>query len=268
MCRRGFTPGYKNGMVVTADSIASAVGLAVLERGGNAVDAAVAVGFALAVTYPEAGNIGGGGFMLLRMPDGSSHSIDFRETAPRRSTPGMYTGAPDASVDGCLASAVPGTVAGLLTALELYGTMDRADVLLPSIELAESGIRVDENLAATLAEYRASLSLFPSTRRIFFRDTLTLTVGDSLYQPELARTLRRIADSGNAGFYSGLTASLITRHMEANGGIIDDSDLAAYRAVPRATLRGGYRGYVIDAMAPPSSGGICLLQASVPPRAV
>ncbi len=251
--------GSRNGMVVTGDSIASAVGLAVLEGGGNAVDAAVAVGFALAVTYPEAGNLGGGGFMVLREPDGTSHSIDFREMAPRRSTLGMYAGRPDASVDGCLAAAVPGTVAGLLSALERYGTRQRGDILDPAIELAEKGIRVDANLAAGLAEYRESLGRYPSTKKIFFRDDRPLTEGALLIQPDLAATLRRIADSGRAGFYSGPTASIIARYMAANGGLIDDSDLVAYRAVVRPTLRGEYRGYVIDLMGPPSSGGICIL---------
>lgn len=248
-------------MVVTADSIASSVGLAVLERGGNAVDAAVAAGFALAVTYPEAGNIGGGGFMLIRLPDGTSRSIDFRETAPRLATPGMYEGNAGASVDGCLAAAVPGTVAGMLAALDSFGSIDRRELLRPVIGLAEEGIRVNPGLASRLAEYRDALFRYSSTRRIFFRDTLTLAAGDLLAQPDLAATLRRIADSGSAGFYSGRTAALIASHMASSGGIIDGRDLAGYRAVQRPVFRGSYRGYDIDAMAPPSSGGICLLQA-------
>ncbi|HLF15781.1 MAG TPA: gamma-glutamyltransferase [Bacteroidota bacterium] len=258
---RNVPAGAGTGMVITADSMASAVGLAVLDRGGNAVDAAVAAGFALAVVYPGAGNIGGGGFMVLRMPDGSSHSVDFREMAPRRSTADMYAGNPDASVDGCLAAAVPGTVAGLLAALEKYGTMDRAELLRPSIELAGMGFRVNANLAGALAGYREELDRFPSTKRIFFRDGVPLVEGDLLLQPDLGRTIRRIADSGTAGFYSGRTAALITAHMNSSGGYIGDADLEAYRAVFRPVLKGSYRGYEIDAMGPPSSGGICLLQA-------
>ncbi len=254
-------PQPRRGMVVTADSIASSVGRAILERGGNAVDAAVAVGFALAVVYPEAGNIGGGGFMLLRMPDGTAQSIDFRETAPRRSTPGMFLAGKGGSVDGCLAPAVPGTVAGLLTALDRFGTMDRADLLSPSIALAERGFVVDEHLAGNLLEYRAGLERSATARRLFFRNGATLAAGDRLTQPELASTLRRIADSGMGGFYAGRTAVLIARHMTACGGLIDEDDLSGYRALVRPALRGSYRGYTIDAMGPPSSGGLCLLQA-------
>lgn len=255
------TPQPRRGMVVTADSLASSIGRAILEKGGNAVDAAVAVGFALAVAYPEAGNIGGGGFMLLRMPDGSSQSIDFRETAPRRSTPGMFLAGKGGSVDGCLAPAVPGTVAGLLTALERYGTMERAGLLSPSIALSEQGFVVNEHLAASLFEYRGELERSPTARRLFFRDGATLSAGDTLTQPELGSTLRRIADSGMGGFYAGRTASLIARHMAACGGLIDADDLSGYRALVRPAQRGAYRGYTIDAMGPPSSGGLCLLQA-------
>jgi gamma-glutamyltranspeptidase/glutathione hydrolase len=257
----GPTGGATSGMVVTADSIASAVGLSVLERGGNAVDAAVAVGFALAVVFPEAGNIGGGGFLLVRTADGSSYSIDFRETAPHRATAGMYAGSPEASVDGCLAPGTPGTVAGLLAALEAYGTMDRAQLLAPAIELARKGFRVNTNLAGMLEEYRETLGAFPSTTRIFFRDGRPLMAGEVLLQPDLGAALQRIAEGGRDGFYTGRTAALIRSQMASCGGLIDDSDLARYRTVSRPVLRGRYRGYDIDAMGPPSSGGICLLQA-------
>jgi gamma-glutamyltranspeptidase/glutathione hydrolase len=248
-------------MVVSADSIASAVGLSVMQRGGNAVDAAVAVGFALAVTFPEAGNIGGGGFMLIRMPDGTARSIDFRETAPLKATPAMYASRAGESVDGSLAAGTPGTVAGLLLALQRYGTMDRRELVRPSIELAERGVRVDSRLAGTLGEYTAFLRKYPTTRTIFFRDTLPLREGNLLVQTDLAGTLRRVADSGSAGFYEGRTAELVAAQMKAGGGILGREDLAAYRALERPPLRGSYRGYTVDAMGPPSSGGICLIQA-------
>ncbi len=249
----------RRGMVVTADSIASSIGRSVLQRGGNAVDAAVAVGFALAVVYPEAGNIGGGGFMLLRMPDGSAHSIDFRETAPRRSSADMFRDG--GSVDGCLASAVPGTVAGLLMALERFGTIDRDALLHPAITLAEDGFAVNENLASNLLEYGPALRRSAPASRSFFPNGSPLAAGDTLTQPDLGATLRLISDSGMAGFYSGRTASLIASHLSSCGGLIDTADLRAYRARFRPALRGRYRGYTIDAMGPPSSGGLCVLQA-------
>jgi gamma-glutamyltranspeptidase/glutathione hydrolase len=232
-----------------------------MQAGGNAVDAAVAVGFALAVTFPEAGNIGGGGFMLIRMPDGTARSIDFRETAPLKATPGMYGSLPGKSVDGSLAAGTPGTVAGFLLALDRFGSMDRRELLAPAIGLAERGVRVDPRTAESLVDYDSSLSSFPSTASIYFRDGVPLRAGELLLQPDLAATLRRIADSGAAGFYGGRTAELIAAQMKAGGGIITAKDLEAYRAVERTPLRGSYRGYTIDAMGPPSSGGICLLQA-------
>jgi gamma-glutamyltranspeptidase/glutathione hydrolase len=249
------------GMVVSADSQASAIGLSVMQKGGNAVDAAVAVGFALAVTFPEAGNIGGGGFLLIRMTDGTARSIDFRETAPLAATPSMFSGRPESSVDGALASGTPGTVAGLLLALDRYGTKDRRELIRPAIDLAARGITVTPGLAASLLEYRVSLSRHPATRAVFFRDSLPVREGDILTQPDLARTLGLIADSGMVGFYGGRTAALIDAHVKNGGGILSRADLAAYRAIEREPLRGTYRGYTVDAMGPPSSGGLCLLRA-------
>jgi gamma-glutamyltranspeptidase/glutathione hydrolase len=260
-CARRAPDEGRSGMVVTGDSIATAVGLSILERGGNAVDAAVAAAFALAVTFPEAGNIGGGGFVLVRLPDGTARSIDFRETAPRRSEPGMYDADPAASVDGCLAAGVPGTVAGLLAAAESFGSLPREELLRPAITLAAEGIPVSDYLAGRLLEYRDALSPHPSTRRIFFNGDSTLPARAMLVQADLAGTLGRIADSGMAGFYAGRTAGLIAGQMTSCGGIIDEADLAGYRAVERPVLRGRYRGYDIEAMGPPSSGGICILQA-------
>lgn len=248
-------------MVVSGDSLASAAGLAVLRGGGNAVDAAVAVGFVLAVTFPEAGNIGGGGFMLVRFPDGSARSIDFRETAPMGASAEMYLGREGASVDGALAAATPGTVAGLLLSLERYGTADRRSVLRAAIDLAASGFRVNARLAGALDGYREALERYPSTTRVFFRDGRPLREGETLVQPDLAATLRLVADSGAPGFYAGRTAGLIAAQVSAGGGLLDAADLASYRALERPPLRGTYRGYTIDAMGLPSSGGICILHA-------
>jgi gamma-glutamyltranspeptidase/glutathione hydrolase len=251
-------------MVVSADRTASEIGVNIMRRGGNAVDAAVAVGFALAVTFPEAGNIGGGGFMLIRKNDGSSVSVDFREKAPSASTETMYLDSAgnvtDKSFDGHLAAGVPGTVAGLITALQKYGTMRLADVIQPAIDAAELGVIVDYRLAATFEDYRDVLLRYPSTVAAFTRNGELFREGDTLRQPALAATLRRIQKKGMDGFYSGETADDIVDEMRKGGGIITLKDLANYRAVVREPLVQRYRGYDIIAMAPPSSGGLCLFE--------
>ena len=255
----------RNGMVVSADSLASAAGLSVLRQGGNAVDAAVACGFALAATYPEAGNIGGGGFMILRRADGSVAMIDFRETAPRAARRDMYLDAGgnpvrERSLLGPLASGVPGTVAGLLHALETYGTMDRQRVLAPALRCAEEGFPVGDRLAAALLEEWPGLSRFPSTLKVYSRAGSPPREGDTLRQPDLGRTLRLIAEQGREGFYAGPVAGCIIAEMRREGGIITAEDLAGYHAVERAPLRGVYRGFEIVTASPPSGGGASLIQ--------
>ncbi len=250
----------RNGMVVSGHPLASEIGVEILKRGGNAVDAAVAVGFALAVVYPEAGNIGGGGFMLIRKPDGSSFCVDFREVAPRASTSGMYIGREGESVDGPLGAGVPGTVDGFLTALREFGTTRLSDLIQPSIDLAFGGFVIDSSLASYLVEYGQTLSRYPSTKKIFFGGNEPKRAGELLVQEDLGYTLERIRDGGREGFYAGVTASRIVSTMDGSG-LIDTTDLASYRSVIRPTLKGTYRGYEIVLPGLPSSGGICLLKA-------
>ncbi|HEV8539179.1 MAG TPA: gamma-glutamyltransferase [Bacteroidota bacterium] len=254
----------KHGMVVSADRLASQVGVDILRRGGNAVDAAVAAGFALAVVYPEAGNIGGGGFMLIRRSNGDAAVIDFREKAPQRAFEKMYLDSlgnvTDQSVDGHLSSGVPGTVAGFVKALEEYGTMKLPEVIQPAIDLAVRGFVVDYRLAASFEDYSETLLKFPSTARLFTKDGHFFREGDTLRLPDLAATLLRIRQKGRDGFYRDETARLIVGEMERGGGIISMDDLDDYEAVVREPLKGAYRGYEILSMPPPSSGGLCLLE--------
>ena len=257
----------KAGMVVSQEALASAVGARILERGGNAVDAAVAVGFALAVTLPQAGNLGGGGFMLVHLAEGDTTvAIDYREVAPRAAHRDLFIGE-DGAVDTRLArfshraAGVPGTVAGLTHALEHYGSLPLGEVLAPAIALAEKGIEVSRPLAFSLARARDRLRRFPAAAGYFLRpDGSALQVGDRLRQPDLARTLRRIAADGRAAFYEGGVAELIVAEMAAHQGLISAADLADYRVVEREPVWGDYRGYRIAAMPPPSSGGVHLVQ--------
>jgi gamma-glutamyltranspeptidase/glutathione hydrolase len=254
----------KGGMVASTSAPATRVGAEILKRGGNAVDAAVAVGLALAVTYPSAGNLGGGGFMLVRMADGRSVALDYRETAPAAAGRDLYLDSagkiiPEASTVGHRAAGVPGTVAGMALALQRYGTMKWADVVRPARRLAENGFPVGYGLARSLRAERV-LARFPESRRIFRRDGLYYTEGESFRQPELARTLRRLEERGPREFYEGETARLLAAEMKAGGGLITLEDLKGYRPVERVPLKGTYRGYEILTMPPPSSGGIALLQ--------
>jgi gamma-glutamyltranspeptidase / glutathione hydrolase len=253
------------GMVVSDKALASEVGAEILRKGGNAVDAAVAVGFALAVTQPSAGNIGGGGFMLVRMADGRAVFIDYREMAPGRAHRDMYLkpdGTPDpmASTYGLRAGGVPGTVAGMHEALSRYGTMRWRDVVEPSVRLARDGFPVSESFARSLRGARERLERFPESRRIFLRDGDFYRAGETFRQPELATTLDRIAREGWREFYFGKTASLIAGDMAKRGGLITKEDLANYRVQVREPLRGSYRGHEILTAPPPSSGGTALLQ--------
>ena len=257
-------------MVVTDEELASKSGVEILKRGGNAVDAAVAVAFALAVVEPAAGNIGGGGFMLVRMANGPATFLDYREVAPGKATRNMYI-KPDgkldeeASVIGYKSVAVPGTVAGLELALKTYGTMKWADAMGPAIHLAEDGFAISEKLARQLQEEKSGLARFPVSRRIFLNDGKMWKAGDVLKQPELAATLKSIAHNGAEEFYSGETARVIAADMARSGGLITMDDLAAYKPKVRQVLRATYesegRKWEVLTSPPPSSGGVAIIEA-------
>lgn len=252
-------------MVVSVSEIASQVGVDVLRRGGNAVDAAVAVGLALAVVWPPAGNLGGGGFMLVRLADGRSTAIDYREMAPAAAHHDVYLGAdgrPDtaASLYGPRASGVPGTVAGLAHARRKYGTLPWADLAEPARRLAADGFPVGRELSLSMLRDSIRLSQFPDTRRIFLRNGRPYREGEVFRQPELAATLERIKRHGPQDFYHGRTAELIVNSMKGAGHWITAGDLATYHVVERAPLTGAYRDVEIITMPPPSSGGVALLE--------
>ncbi|HEV2731656.1 MAG TPA: gamma-glutamyltransferase, partial [Terriglobales bacterium] len=234
-----------HGMVVTDEELGSEAGVEILKRGGNAVDAAVATAFALAVVEPAAGNIGGGGFMLVRLADGKTAFLDYRETAPGKATRDMYIRKDgkldeEASVIGYRSVAVPGTVAGLELALKTYGTMRLADIMAPAIRLAEEGFRVSQKLTAELEEESPGLQAFPMSKRIFLNGSHLLKAGDTLKQPELAATLKRIAKNGAGDFYRGETAKMLAEEMAKNGGLITLEDLANYKVKVREVLHAQY----------------------------
>ncbi|HVV79167.1 MAG TPA: gamma-glutamyltransferase [Pseudolabrys sp.] len=257
-----------NGMVVAQEYRAARIGVEIMDRGGNAVDAAVAVGFAMAVTYPRAGNIGGGGFMVIHRASGEDVAIDYRETAPAAATPTMFLDAngepdPKKSRDSALAIGVPGTVAGLALAREKYGSgkFSLADLMAPAIRLAEQGVRVEDDTADSLPQARERLARWPAAAAIFLKNgNQPLESGDRLLQFDLADTLKLIAEKGSAGFYEGRTAKTLAREIHAAGGLITEDDLKNYHAVVRQPVRGTYRGYDIVSMPPPSSGGIALIE--------
>ncbi|MEE8477447.1 MAG: gamma-glutamyltransferase, partial [Gemmatimonadales bacterium] len=248
-------------MVVSGSPVASEVGRAVLQQGGNAVDAAVAVGFALAVVHPAAGNIGGGGFMLIRMNDSVS-AIDYREMAPAAATRDMYLdldGDPTyLSWTGHLAVGVPGSVAGMLEAHARFGRLSRQEVMAAAITLARDGFVVDEHRQRSIDNHRAWLYIFPASREAFLPDGQAPVAGTVWRQPDLARTLQTISDRGSNGFYGGWVADRLVAEMERGGGIITHDDLAAYRAEWRQPVAFEYRGHTVYSMAPASSGGITL----------
>lgn len=253
----------KNGMVSSASKYASQVGIDILKKGGNAVDAAVAMGFALAVTYPQAGNIGGGGFMVIKIKD-TVTSIDYREKAPAASTKDMYLDSKgnfisDKSQTGHLSAGVPGSVAGLLYALEKYGTMPRDSVLAAAINLAENGFEMEDRFAESLNSNFETFRKFASTKKAFTKNGLNYNTGELFVQKDLANTLRLIMIHGRDGFYTGITADLIEKEMQGNGGIITKEDLQKYQPVERNVLTSNYKGYDIYSMAPPSSGGVALI---------
>jgi gamma-glutamyltranspeptidase/glutathione hydrolase len=248
-------------MVVSGSPIASQVGRDILQRGGNAVDAAVAVGFALAVVHPEAGNIGGGGFMIIRSRDGRVQALDYRETAPALATRDMYRAAgEDASVTGHLSAGVPGAVAGLTEAHSRHGKLPLATVIEPAIRLARDGFVVDEYRSLSIADDSARLALFPASRTTFLPADRPPAEGSTFRQPELAATLEAIRDSGAAGFYHGWVADLIVAEMKRGGGLISYEDLAGYRPVWRDPVEISYRGYTVYSMPPASSGGVTMGQ--------
>jgi gamma-glutamyltranspeptidase/glutathione hydrolase len=251
-------------MVVSAHRESSRIGAAILKEGGNAVDAAVATGFALAVCYPEAGNIGGGGFMIIRSKNGNTDMVDFRERAPLLAYHNMYLDkegnvTAGLSTDTRLASGVPGTVDGLISMHSRYGILPFAEVIQPAIDLARSGFPVTSAQANSLNSARKLFLSRNSGEVRLVRDSLW-EAGDILKQPELAGTLERIRDKGREGFYSGTTARLIIREMERGNGLINQKDLDEYQSVYRDPVSGYYRGYKITSASPPSSGGIILLQ--------
>jgi gamma-glutamyltranspeptidase / glutathione hydrolase len=257
------------GMVVSDESLGSAAGLEILKHGGNAVDAAVAVAFALAVVEPQAGNIGGGGFLLVRLKNGQSHFVDYRETAPAASSRDMYTtGASasdkEASVVGWKSIGVPGTVAGLALALNMYGTKKLPEVMAPAIALAENGFPLDPRLAAELQDESATLGRFSATKRIFLKDGRFYKAGEILRQPELAATLRRIAKNGPNEFYRGKTAHDLATEMQREGGLVTLNDLAGYKAKIREPLFAGYKSgghdWQVITSPPPSSGGVAVIE--------
>ncbi|MBI3661866.1 MAG: gamma-glutamyltransferase [Acidobacteria bacterium] len=257
-------------MVVSDEELASQAGVEILKKGGNAVDAAVAVAFALAVVQPAAGNIGGGGFMLVRMADGRMGFVDYRETAPKKASRDMYIRADgtldsEAATIGYRAAAIPGTVAGMALALKTYGTMKLRDVMAPAIRLAEQGFPVSEKLAGSLRAARSLLQRFSTSRRIFLKDGAMYQPGETLRQPELAATLRRIAAGGAAEFYGGETARKLAEEMAQMGGVVTLEDLAGYTAKIREPLRGNYKAngaeWEVITAPPPSSGGTAMLAA-------
>ena len=259
----------KNAMVASQHELASKIGVEVLKKGGNAVDAAIAVGIALAVVYPEAGNIGGGGFMLIRFKDGRTTSIDYREMAPKAAHRDIFVNdkgevirGDGGSTVGYRASGVPGTLAGFEMAFKKYGSgkVKWNDLIDPSVKLAKDGYVLTNRLAVLLYVYREWLAKFPESNRIFLRNGKYYEEGELFQQPELAETLARVSKEGAKDFYTGKTAQLIADDMKANKGLITLEDLKNYVAKERVPLKGSYRGHEIISMPPPSSGGIVMLQ--------
>lgn len=254
----------KKGMVVSAHPEATKIGLEILRKGGNAVDAACAVEFALAVSYPVAGNIGGGGFLVARMSDGKVYSLDYREKAPGGASKDMYLDnkgnvVPGLSTDSHLAAGVPGTVDGTIIAHKKLGKLDFREIIQPSIDLAQNGFPVTEKQADRLNYYKDTFEKLNNPSIAFLKSD-KWKEGDTLKQPELAHTLSLIRDQGRAGFYAGETAEKIVKEMAGNQGLISLEDLDNYHSVWREPLTGKYKGFKVISMPPPSSGGVALLQ--------
>lgn len=263
----GRTPlRVKNGIVTSSSRLASQAGVDALKAGGNAVDAAVATAFAMAVTWPSAGNIGGGGFMVYHGEDGHATTFDFREKAPLAATEEMYLGLDGNVLDnsnhlGALAVGVPGTVAGLYKAHQELGSLPWADLVAPAVKLAREGIPISYALYSGFARSKQRFDQYPSSSAKFFKaDGSLYELGETWYQPDLAHTLELIQEHGQDGFYAGENAQRLAGFMAANGGIITEEDLANYAAVEREPIRGTYRGHEIVSMPPPSSGGVVLVE--------
>lgn len=255
----------QNGVVSSRSALASEVGVDIMMAGGNAIDAAVATGFALAVTYPSAGNIGGGGFAVIRLADGRVLTLDSRERAPAAAHRDMFLDeegnvVPGLAIASHAASGVPGTVDGLLMLLEAYGTMSREEVLAPAIRLAEEGFPLPEDLARQFRRVLESMRDYPASMAKFSKNGEPYEAGEIWRQPDLAHTLRLIAEHGRDGFYAGEVAEKIVAEMERGNGLITMQDLADYRSVWREPIRSEYRGYTIWGMPPPSSGGALIAQ--------
>ncbi len=257
----------RNGMVVSAHHLASEAGIAMLKKGGNAIDAAVATEFALAVVFPEAGNIGGGGFMIIRLKDGSSYALDYREKAPLAATRTMYLDSAgnfvqDRSKVGHLAVGVPGTVAGMVEAHKRFGKLPFKDVVQPAITLAEKGFALSYQKVEWFNRFYPQFARFESTKKYFTKgdSTKKWEVGERFVQKELAETFKRIQKNGRDGFYKGQTADLLIAEMKRGGGLLTQADLDKYQPVWREPITGSYRGYGLISMPPPSAGGIGLVQ--------
>jgi len=255
----------EHGMVVTAQHLATQVGVDVLKQGGNAIDAAVAVGYALAVVYPAAGNLGGGGFMTLQLADGQKTFLDFREKAPLAATANMYLGqdgnvVKGLSTDGHLAVGVPGSVSGLEYARQKYGTRDRAQLLKPAIELAQQGFNLTQGDIDILHTATAAFGKDKASGAIFLKHGQPFKVGDKLVQKDLAKTLQRISHRGTSGFYQGPVAAALVKSSQSGGGILTQADLDQYRTRELAPIECDYRGYHVVSAPPPSSGGVVICE--------
>src|SRR6201995_5104216 len=259
----------EHGMVVAQEKIAAQIGGDILRQGGNAIDAAGATGFAMAVTYPRAGNIGGGGFMLIHRSSGEDVAIDYRATAPALMTRGRFLGLdgkPDdaKSRDSALGIGVPGTVAGLALALDKYGSgkFTLAELIKPAIDLAREGFVITDDMADTLPTFHGRLAKWPSSAKIFSRpDGTSLGEGDKLVQTDLAATLTAVAEQGPRGFYEGTVAERLAQDIRDAGGIMTADDLRKYQPAIRSPVHGSYRGYDIVSMPQPSSGGVVLIES-------
>ncbi|EGY80789.1 gamma-glutamyltransferase [Peptoniphilus indolicus] len=254
------------GLVMSTNPLANKVGKEVLDKGGNAIDAAVAVGYMLAVVHPAAGNIGGGGFALIHTEDGKDVALDFRETAPAKATRDMYLDKKGNVIDGMSvtgykAAGIPGTVKGMSEMLNEYGTMQLSELIQPAIDTARNGFKLSSRQAETFVEEKDRMQKFEATKKYFYKaNGNPYKEGEVLKQEDLAKTLERIAKRGPSEFYRGETADLIVKDMEKNGGLITKADLAAYKTVWRTPVKGTYRGYDIVSMCPPSSGGTHIIQ--------
>src|SRR5262249_7213512 len=255
----------RHGMVASTSEIASRVGVEIMQRGGNAIDAAVAVGLALAVVWPAAGNLGGGGFMMIRRSDGQTEIVDYREKAPAAATREMYLDrsgkvVEGASTVGYKAIGVPGSVAGFALAEQRHGRLKWADVIEPARKLAADGFILNNTTAGSIKGSAKLLSKFADSNRIFLRGGNLYKEGEAFVQPELAATLQRLKEQGPRDFYEGETARMIVEDMKANGGLISAGDLKQYAPAIRKPITGTYRGYEIVTMPPPSSGGAVLIE--------